>query len=74
MCDTALELYNDWLEIYFDEYYGLSDAKGSKMHPKYDSANLALDGYDCNEWYKEKSGNEEELDDLPLLEGDEEKY
>ena len=55
------------LEIYFDEYYDLSDAKKSKMDPKYDPANLTLDEYDYSEWYKE-------LDDLPPLEDDEEKY
>ena len=37
------------------------------MDPKYDPANLTLDEYDYSEWYKE-------LDDLPPLEGDEEKY
>ena len=32
--DTASALYNMLLEIYFDEYYDLSDAKGSKMNPQ----------------------------------------
>ena len=29
--NTASELYNNLLEIYFDEYYELSDAKRNKM-------------------------------------------
>ena len=37
--------------------------------------NMILLG-ECNycEWYKEKSGDEEQLDNLPPLEGDQEKY
>ena len=31
MCDTASELNNDFLGIYFDEYHELSDAKRNKM-------------------------------------------
>ena len=31
--NTALELYNDLLGTYFDEYYALSDAKRSKINP-----------------------------------------
>ena len=46
---ASSELYNDLLEIYFDKYYGLSDAKGSKIEPKYDPTNLTLDEYDYNE-------------------------
>ena len=41
--DTASELHNDLLETCFGEYNDLSDAKGSKMDPKYDPTNLALD-------------------------------
>ena len=40
----------------------------------YDPASLTLDEYDYSEWYKIKSGDEEELDYLPPLEVDEEKY
>ena len=50
--DTFSELYNNLLERYFDEYYDLSDAKRIKIGAKYDPANLALDEYDYNEWYK----------------------
>ena len=67
MHNTALELYNDLLQIHFDEYYSLLGVKRSKMDSKYDPANLTLDEYDYSEWHKE-------LDDLPPVEGDEEKY
>ena len=50
MYDTALELYNDLPEIYFDECYELSITKRSNMNPKYDPANLTLDKYDYSEW------------------------
>ena len=46
MYDTFSELYNISLETYRDEYYDLSDAKRSKIDPKYDHANLTLDRYD----------------------------
>ena len=65
------------LEICFYEYNDLLDASRSKLDPKYGPTDLALDACDCNEWYKEKSGDstvkgdEEELDDLPPP-GDEE--
>ena len=61
----ASDLHNDFLAIYFDEYYNLSDTKIIEIDPKYNPANLTLDGCDYNEWYKEK-----ELRDLLLLEGD----
>ena len=41
------------MEIYFDGCYDLSDAKGSKIDPKYDSTNLTLDEYDYSECYNE---------------------
>ena len=49
MRDTASELYHEMLGIYFDEYHDLSDAKRSKMDPKYDPIYLTLDGYDYEE-------------------------
>ena len=52
--DTSSECFNDLLETYFDEYYDLSDAKRSKIDSKYELANLTLDEYNYNEWYKEK--------------------
>ena len=67
MHNTALELYNDLLQIHFDEYYSLLGVKRSKTDSKYDPANLTLDEYDYSEWHKE-------LDDLPPVEVDEEKY
>ena len=62
----ASDLYNDFLAIYFDKYYNLSDATVSEIYPNYNPADLKLDECGCNNWYKEK-----ELDDLLPLEGDE---
>ena len=59
---------------YFDEYYDLSEATKSKIYREYDSANLILDVKYYSEQCKEKSGDEEELDDLPPLEGGNEKH
>ena len=44
--DTSSELYNDFLEIYYDEYNELSDNKRNKMDPKYDPKTLFLERYD----------------------------
>ena len=38
--NTTSELYNELLEIYFDEYGNFSDAKRKKMGSKYNPANL----------------------------------
>ena len=67
MYNTASEWYSDLLETYFDGFYVLLDARRSKIDPKWDPANLTFDKYGYSEWYKE-------LDDLPPLEGDGEKY
>ena len=42
----ASDLHNDFLAIYFDEYYNLSDTKIIEIDPKYNPANLTLDGCD----------------------------
>ena len=42
MYNTALELHNDLLGTYFDEYFALSDAKKSKINPEYAPATLIL--------------------------------
>ena len=44
--NTALQLYNELLEVYFLEYNDLSDAKRKRMDPKFDPAKLTLDAYD----------------------------
>ena len=60
------------LEKYFDECIDLLEAKKRKMDPKFDPTNLTLNEYDYDECYKKSDystvkGDEEELDDLPLL-------
>ena len=83
MYDTALELYNQLLEIYFDEYYYLLDAKSKKMYCKYETKKLVIKGYDYCVWSeskeestdKEESADQEEfvdLSEMPPPEGDKE--
>ena len=55
--DTVSGLYNDLLETYFDEFNNLADAKKVIVNIEY---------------YKERSFDEKELDDLSPLEGDKE--
>ena len=64
------ELYNNFLEIYYDKYNELSDFKRNKMDTKYDRKNLFLKGYDYNVWsenVKESTDKKESLDlsDMP---------
>ena len=70
MYNKALELYNDLLETYFDEYFELSDAKRKKIEPKYEPSKLFLEAYNYDARFeKEKSVD---LSDMPALESDEE--
>ena len=53
------ELYNNFLEIYYDEFIELQDAKKRRLGNNYDPKSLFLKGYD----YSVLSKNKEELDD-----------
>ena len=80
--DAASELYNEFLETYFDEYYNLSVVKRKKMNHEYEPEKLFLKAYNYNSWYeseestvKEESTDKEksvDLSDVPSLEDDEE--
>ena len=81
--DNALELYNEYLEIYFDEYKAFSNAKKGKSGNKYDPIILFLKTYNYNIWFENqkstdttsrKSNKDESVDlsDMSPLEGDEE--
>ena len=59
--DNASELYNEHLEIYFDQYKTLSDAQKRNLVNKYDPINLFLDTYDYNVWFE----NEKSTDTTP---------
>ena len=80
MYNNASELYNNYLEIYFDECKVLSNAKKEELGNKCDSANLFLATYNYDLWNKNgeltdttiKSDKEESAEDVPALEGDEE--
>ena len=83
MYNNASELYNEYLETYFDEYNTLSDAQERELHDKYDPINLFLETYNYNIWFEneeelidKKMIDREELTDvppMPPLEGDEDK-
>ena len=66
MYDKDSELYNEFLEIYYHKYYGLSNDKRKIIESKYDPKDLFLDGYDYSMWSenKEESIVKEELTDL----------
>ena len=80
MYNNASELYSDCLEIYFDEYKFLSNAKKEEVGNKYDSVNLFLETCNYDPWFENeeptdttiKSDKEESAEDMPALEGDEE--
>ena len=74
MYNTAPELYNQLLEIYFNQYSDFSHAWKSKVNPKYDPMKLALDAYDYEEWFKKEYEETVDIPPMPPLEGDEEKY
>ena len=68
------------LESFLKKYYKLSDVERKIIRSKYGPTNLFLETYNLEPWFEnEKSTNttrksdKEELDDLPPLEGDEEK-
>ena len=72
MCiiQLSLELCNELLGTYFDEYYYLSDAEGKKMNNKFKPKQLFIEGSNYNHWYenvetpdKEESSDKEELPD-----------
>ena len=60
--DKASELYNEYLEIFFNQYMTLSDANKRKLGDKYDPEKLFLEGYDYSVWSenKEESTDKEE--------------
>ena len=71
-----LELYNDLLGFYFEEYNELSDDERKKIEHKYDPSNWFLETYNYNPWLKKEESNDKEesadLSDIPLSESDEE--
>ena len=79
--DNASELYNEYLEIYLDEYKAVSDAQKRNLGNKYDNINLFLETYNYV-WFENeesadmtrKSDKKESVDlsDMPPLQGDEE--
>ena len=69
------ELFNKKFENYFDKYNELSDVKKDKLYQKFKPINLKLKDYDYDRWFTEEEKeleDEEELHDLPPVEGDKE--
>ena len=56
--DNASELYNEFLEINFDEFKVLPDAKKRRLDNNYDPTNSFLETYDYDIWFE----NEESAD------------
>ena len=78
MIKLRIYVIYDFLEIYFDEYKELLNAKRNKMQPKYDTVSLFLETQNYEDWLKSeesadttRKSDNEECDMLPL-EGDEE--
>ena len=69
MYNNASELYKEHLEICFNQYETLSDAKIRKLGDKYDPEELFLGGYDYSVWpeNKEESIDKEESTDKEEL-------
>lgn len=58
MYDSASKLYNELLEIDFDECCGFSDAGRKTMDLRDGLISLTLKKYDCTEWFKKKKKNQ----------------
>ena len=65
MCIISSKLYNNFLEIYYDQYNELSDAKKRKLGNNYDPETFFLKGHDYSGLVenKEESTDKEELAD-----------
>ena len=50
--DNASEIYNEYLEIYFNEYKPLSDAQKKDLDNKYDPIDLFHETYDYDIWFE----------------------
>ena len=65
--DKASELYNELLEIYYDEHCYLSHAKRKKMNCKCKPKKFFIKGYDYSMWseHEDISSVKEESLDVP---------
>ena len=76
MYDTSSELYNEFLETYFDKYNDLEITRRKTINSKYGPKKLFLETHKYGDWLEneELTDKEESVDsfDRPPLEGDEE--
>ena len=49
---NASPLHNEYLEIYFNQYNDLSDARKRELGNKYDPINLFLETHNYNTWFE----------------------
>ena len=70
--DAAFELYNQLLGIYLSKCNDISDARVSKMDPKYDLLNLPFNAYDYEQYFK-KDEESADVTSMSQIESDEKK-
>ena len=70
--DAAFELYNQLLGIYLSKCNDISDARVSKMDPKYDLLNLTFNAYDYEQYFK-KDEESADVTSMSQIESDEKK-
>ena len=70
--DAAFELYNQLLRIYLSKCNDISDARVSKMDPKYDLLNLTFNAYDYEQYFK-KDEESADVTSMSQIESDEKK-
>ena len=51
-------MHNVYLETYFGQYMALSDNKKRKLDHKYDSVNLFLETFNCEDWFENKESSD----------------
>ena len=75
--DIASELYNEYLEIYFDEYKTLPNVREKTLGNKYDPINLFLEPSNNDVWFENEkltyTTTKSDLPPTPDLECDGEK-
>ena len=70
MYDNPSELYDEYLEIYFNEYKALPNAKKGELSNRYDPINLFFTTYSCDELTH--TATKSDLPTMSPLENDEE--
>ena len=56
--DIVSELYNEYIEIYFDQQMAFSDVRKRNLGSRYDPTNLFLETYNYDVWFENKESND----------------